>query len=188
MMSQTPIPSRVARAPAERAQPAVSLRPDRVTFLGVALLGLALGASCRSGKDAASGDAALADTLKGLIEAAYDFSRPGVLTRMGSLYPDTGRVISASGGRMLDSPDSLRAGLAEFWRTAGQYMREARWEWGTVYVQRLAPDAAVLSATWSIPHLAPTGRPHVIGGAWTAVFRRLNGEWKIVTEHLSSKD
>jgi hypothetical protein len=158
-----------------------------VTFLGVTLLSLALGGSCRQGRVPLPDDAALADTLKGLIESAYDFGRPDVVTRMGSLYPDSGRVISASGGQMLDSPDSLRAGLAEFWRTAGQYMREARWEWGSVYVQRLAPDAAVLSATWSIPHIAPTGRPHVIRGAWTAVFRRLDGRWKIVVEHLSSR-
>jgi len=135
---------------------------------------------------AGRGDAALTDTLKSLIEKAYDFSSPGVLTRMGSLYPDTGRVISASGGQVLDSPDSLRAGLAEFWRTAGQFMKDARWEWGKVYVDRLGPDAAVLTATWSIPHIAPTGRPHVIRGAWTAVFRRVKGEWKIVVEHLST--
>ena len=129
---------------------------------------------------------ALADTLKGLIEQAYDFTRPGVLDRMASLYPDTGEVISASGGEVMESPDSLRAGLEEFWRTAGQFMKDARWEWGKVYVDRLAADAAVLTATWSIPHTAPTGRPHVIRGAWTAVFRRRDGRWKIVTEHLSS--
>ena len=33
-------------------------------------------------------DSALADTLKGLIEEAYDFNKPNVLTRMGQLYPD----------------------------------------------------------------------------------------------------
>jgi hypothetical protein len=151
------------------------------------LLSLALLASCSPGPRVVAGpDSALADTLKVLIEQAYDFTKPDVLTRMGQLYPDSGRVISASGGLVLDSPDSLRAGLAEFWRTAGQYMRDPRWEWGKVYVDRLAADAAVLTATWSIPHIAPTNRPHVIRGAWTAVFRRLEGKWKIVEEHLSS--
>jgi ketosteroid isomerase-like protein len=162
---------------------------DRVTSLGVngaAILALwATGCGSPDSRPVL-GDSALADTLKGLIEQAYDFSRPGALARLGSLYPDTGRVVSASGGQVLDSPDSLRAGLAEFWSTAGQYMKDARWEWGKVYVDRLGPDAAVLTATWSIPHIAPTGRPHVIRGAWTAVFRRMNGEWKIVVEHLST--
>lgn len=133
-----------------------------------------------------AGDAALADTLEARIAAAYDFSRPGVVERMSSLYPDTGRVISASNGHLTTSPDSLRAGLAAFWANVGQNMREARWVWGDVYVDRLGPDAAVLTGTWTIPHIAPTGRPHVLEGAWTALFRRIGGRWMIVTEHLSS--
>ena len=131
------------------------------------------------------GDAALADTLRARIEAAYDFSRPGAVERMNALYPDSGRVISASGGQIVASADSLRAGIAAFWQNAGQNMRDPKWVWGDVYVERLGPDAAALTATWSIPHIAPTGRPHVIQGAWTAVFRRIGGEWLIVMEHLS---
>lgn len=132
-----------------------------------------------------AGDAALADTLKARIEDAYDFSRPGVVDRMNGLYPDTGRVISASGGQVIASADSLRAGIAAFWQNVGRNMREARWEWGDVHVDRLSDDAAVLTATWSIPHIAPTGNPHTIRGAWTAVFRRIGGKWMIVVEHLS---
>ena len=131
-------------------------------------------------------DAALADTLKARIEQAYDFSRPGVLQRMNALYPDTGRVISASGGRISASADSIKAGIATFWNNVGQNMRDAKWVWGDVYVDRLGDDAAVLTATWSIPHIAPTGQPHVIQGAWTAVFRRIGGKWMIVVEHLSN--
>jgi ketosteroid isomerase-like protein len=134
---------------------------------------------------AVADDAALADTLRARIEAAYDFSRPGVAERMKALYPDTGRVISASGGQVLASADSLKAGIADFWENVGRNMRDAKWEWGEVHVDRLGPDAAVLTATWSIPHIAPTGRPHVIRGAWTAVFRRMSGQWMITVEHLS---
>jgi ketosteroid isomerase-like protein len=64
-------------------------------------------------------------------------------------------------------------------------MRDAKWVWGDVHVDRLSGDAAVLTATWSIPHIAPNDRPHVIRGAWTAVFRRIAGKWMIVVEHLS---
>lgn len=147
---------------------------------------LAANAACgpppvRSGQT----DPALADTLKARIEAAYDFSRPGVVDRMNALYPDTGRVVSASGGHVITSVDSLRAGIAAFWQNVGQNMRDAKWVWGDVQVDRLSGDAAVLTATWSIPHIAPTGHPHVIQGAWTAVFRRIAGKWLIVVEHLS---
>lgn len=132
-----------------------------------------------------AGAQALADTLRGMIEEAYDFARPDVPERMGALYPTGGRVISASGGHVMTSPDSLRQGIADFWANVGRNMREPRWEWGDVYVDRLGPDAAVLTATWSLPHIAPTERVHVLHGAWTAVFRRLDGEWTIVHEHLS---
>jgi ketosteroid isomerase-like protein len=116
---------------------------------------------------------------------AYDFTRPGVAERMMALYPDSGRVISASGGQVMASGDSRRAGIHDFWLNVGQNMREPRWEWGDVYVDRLGRDEAVLTAPWSIPHIAPTGRPHVLRGAWTAVFRRISEQWMIVAEHLS---
>ncbi len=131
-------------------------------------------------------DPALEATLRTRIEQAYDFSRPGVVERMNDLYPDSGRVVSASGGQIVSSVDSLRAGIAAFWQNTGQNMRDAKWQWEEVHVERLGPDAAVLTGTWSIPHVAPTGKPHVIRGAWTAVFRRVTGKWLIVAEHLST--
>ena len=147
---------------------------------------MALVAACARPAATPVSDAALADTLKARIEEAYDFSRPGVVERMNALYPDSGRVVSASGGQFTVSGDSLRAGILTFWETAGKNMRDPKWVWGNVDVERLAPDAAVLTATWSIPHIAPTGRPHTIRGAWTAVFRRINARWMIVAEHLST--
>lgn len=146
---------------------------------------LATGAGCLPGEATTQSDAALADTLKARIAAAYTFDRPGAVERMNALYPSTGRVVSASAGHMTTTVDSLRAGIASFWEQAGQNMTDARWEWGPVEVDRLGDDAAVLTGTWSIPHIAPGGQEHIITGAWTAVFRRMAGEWKIVHEHLS---
>lgn len=131
-------------------------------------------------------DPALADTLKARIAEAYDFTRPGQVERMDGLYPDTGRVLSASGGHIIAGGDSLRAGIATFWDNVGKNMKDPRWVWGDVYVDRLGNDAAVLTGSWSIPHIAPTGQPHVIQGVWTAVFRRMSGKWMIVAEHLSA--
>ena len=152
---------------------------------GAALFLVLLGACRASPARVVVNDTALADTLKARIEEAYDFSRPGVVDRMNALYPDSGPVISASGGHIISSADSLRTGIASFWQNVGQNMRDAKWVWGDVFVDRLSDDAAVLTATWSIPHIAPTGHPHVIQGAWTAVFRRISGKWRIVVEHLS---
>ena len=130
-------------------------------------------------------DRALADTLSRLIADAYELSKPGAVERMSALYPDTGVVVSASEGHMTTSPDSLRAGITRFWNNVGRNMRNPRWQWQEVHAERLAPDAAVLTGSWSIPHIAPTNQPHVIRGVWTAVFRRIDGSWRIVHEYLS---
>jgi ketosteroid isomerase-like protein len=155
-------------------------------------IGLALGlllatSSCHASAPAGSrNDVALADTLKRVIEQAYDFSRPDIVQRMNALYPDTGQVISASGGQIVASADSIRRGIAAFWDNVGRNMHDPKWHWGHVFVDRLGPDAAAMTATWSIPHTTPLGGPHVIQGAWTAVFRRIGGRWVIVMEHLST--
>ena len=152
-----------------------------------ALVAWTLVASCGSqAPNPPESDEALTAILKTRIERAYDFTAPNVLERMTSLYPDSGRVISASGGQLITTGDSLRAGITAFWNNVGRNMRDAKWTWGDVYVNRLSDDSAVLTATWSIPHIAPTNTPHTIRGAWTAVFRRIGSEWFIVTEHLSS--
>ena len=142
---------------------------------------------CSPAPSADSGNAAaLADTLTGMIEQAYDFGRPGAVERMTALYAPDDSLVSASDGHITLSADSVRKGIDVFWQSAGRNMRNARWTWREVHVQRLAPDAAVLTGTWSIPHLTPDGQEHVIEGAWTAVFRRMSGRWRIVHEHLSS--
>lgn len=152
-----------------------------------AIAALAVLAACAPARTTTRlNDTALADTLKARIEQAYDFTRPDVLQGMNSLYPDSGRVLSASNGHIIASADSIRAGIATFWNNVGRNMQNPKWTWGNVYVDRMGDDAAIFTATWSIPHIAPTGHPHVIEGAWTALFRRIGGKWMIVTEHLSS--
>lgn len=128
---------------------------------------------------------AIADTIRSRMTAAANLSAKDVVASLMSLYPDTGRVISASAGHVTTTRDSLALDIATFWRNIGQNMRQPRWEWGPMYVDVLAPDAAVLTATYRIPHITPQGHPHVVGGAWTAVFQRRSSKWVIVQEHLS---
>ena len=128
---------------------------------------------------------AIADTLTGIIAQAYDFSRNGVSERLLSLYPDTGRVVAAAAGQVTTSKAALESAIGSFWESVGQNMRDPQWVWGDIYVDVLASDAAAVTATYSIPHRTPRGRPHTIAGAWTAVFVRRSGEWVVVQEHLS---
>ena len=130
--------------------------------------------------------AAIADTLRSEIGRAYDLSAPGDrVARLMSLYPTAGPIISASGGQVTTSRDSLEDGIRAFWENVGRNMQNPKWTWGTMHIDVLSPDAAVLTTTYSVAHLTPRGEPHVIAGAWTAVFQRRAGKWVIVQEHLS---
>ncbi|MEO8910223.1 MAG: nuclear transport factor 2 family protein [Gemmatimonadaceae bacterium] len=128
---------------------------------------------------------AIADSLKHLVVSTYDLSKPDPVNRLMSLYPTQGRVISASGGVTTTTRPQLQQAIQAFWTYVGQNMRQPRWEWTSMTVDVLAPDAAVMTSTYRIPHLTPMGMNHVIGGAWTAVFQKRAGKWVIIQEHLS---
>ena len=140
----------------------------------------------RSASDMSAADKkAIADSLKHLVVNTYDLSKPDPVNRLMSLYPAEGRVISASGGVTTTTRPQLQQAIQAFWTYVGQNMRQPRWEWTSMTVDVLAPDAAVMTSTYRIPHLTPMGMNHVIGGAWTAVFQKRGGKWVIIQEHLS---
>jgi hypothetical protein len=129
---------------------------------------------------------AIADTLRAEIAAAYDFSAPGdPVARLMRLYPESGPVVSAYGGRVQTSRDTLRRSIESFWQNVGRNMRDAHWQWIETHVDVLSRNAAVLTGTYRVPHIQPNGMAHSIGGAWTALFVRRGGRWVIVQEHLS---
>ncbi len=123
--------------------------------------------------------------IRNEVVTAYDFSRPNVPDNLMSLYAPTGPIVSASGGRITTSRDSLRAGINAFWTNVGRNMRDPHVEWTAMHIDVLAPNVAVMTATYRIPHWQPNGLPHVIGGAWTAVFALRGGHWFVIQEHLS---
>ena len=171
------------------SRPAPARRRIVSILAWVAAAGAVVGSFACSPQTAADMSAAekkaIADTLKRLVVSAYDLSKPDPVKNLMSLYPTEGRVISASGGVMTTSRPKLEQGIKAFWTYVGQNMKQARWEWTSMNVDVLAPDAAVMTATYRVPHQTPTGMNHVIGGAWTAVFQKRGGRWVIIQEHLS---
>lgn len=129
--------------------------------------------------------AALADSIEGLLRSTFRFDSGDVVPRFMRLYADSGRVVSAASGGFTSARDSIRSALTRFWEGAGQYMQQPTWTWGPMAIDVLSPDAAVVTAQYTIPHWTPDGNPHVIGGAWTSVWARAGGRWAIVQEHLS---
>jgi hypothetical protein len=145
-----------------------------------------VGCANSSGSTMSAGDKkAIADTLKKIVVSAYDLSKPDPVGSLMSLYPTSGRVISASGGVVTTTRPELEKGIRAFWTYVGQNMKQPRWEWTSMNVDVLAPDAAVMTSTYRVPHVTPMGMNHVIGGAWTAVFQKRAGQWVIIQEHLS---
>lgn len=154
-----------------------------------AVAGLLTGLPACSPRTAADMSAAektaIADSLKRLVVSAYDLSRADPVKSLMSLYPTGGRVISASGGVITTTRPQLEQGIKAFWTYVGQNMKQPNWQWTSMNVDVLAPDAAVMTSTYRVPHITPMGMNHVIGGAWTAVFQKRGGRWVIIQEHLS---
>jgi hypothetical protein len=162
-----------------------SMRPSRLSALSILLLlGPALG--CTDPQSVSSGARrAIADSLSRLVINAYDFARPDVAARLLSLYPDSGRVISAAAGRVTATRSALTVAVSGFWERVGQNMQGPRFVLGSSYVDVITRDAAVMTFTYSIPHHTPRGLAHTVSGAWTTLWRRQGGRWMIVQEHLS---
>jgi hypothetical protein len=159
------------------------MRLPRTVLLGCLLAGCT---GADSPRPITSGErGAIADTLTRLMANAYDFSQPNVRERLVSLYPDSGRVVSAAAGRVSTSRAALDSAIGTFWQYVGQNMVGPRWVWGDIEVDVLSRESAVVTASYTIPHRTPAGRPHTIAGAWTAVFAKRGGRWTIIQEHLS---
>ena len=127
---------------------------------------------------------AIADSLKKMVVSAYDLTKPDPVSSLMSLYPDDS-LVSASGGSVVRTRAQLEQQVKTFWTYVGSNMQKPRWEWTSMTIDVLAPDAATMTSTYRIPHTTPQGRTHLLGGAWTAVFARRGGRWVIVQEHLS---
>jgi ketosteroid isomerase-like protein len=143
-------------------------------------------AACGNGDRLTSDErGAIAKQIETQVRTAYDLSQPNAEQRMLALYVDTGRVISAAGGRVIASRDTILEGIRLFWQNVGVNMHEPKWIWTHTYVDVLSPNAAVFTGTYRVPHLTPRGEPHEIAGAMTMVFEKRGSKWGVVQEHLS---
>jgi ketosteroid isomerase-like protein len=140
---------------------------------------------CKPTEPSPAERASIASEIEREVKSAYDLKNPDVVNSLLSLYPDTGRIVSSSGGRVTTSRDTIFQGIRDFWQYVGSNMKNPTWMWERFDIDVLSRDAAVMTTTYHVPHTTPQGHAHVIGGAWTAVFRKEGNRWVIVQEHLS---
>lgn len=155
--------------------------------VGMVATASVVGSSACSNPEQLSAEARreISDSLQVLVAAAYDFSKPAAIKRLVALYPDSGRVISAAAGHITATKPELQAEIVSFWQRVGQNMQGPTFQLGSVYVDVITRNAAVMTFSYAIPHTTPLGRRHTVSGAWTALWRRQEGRWMIVQEHLS---
>lgn len=150
------------------------------------LLILAAAAACqRPELPSPAEQRAIADSLSRQVKTAYDLSQPNVEQRLLSLYPPSGRIVSAAGGQVITTRDSLALGIKAFWENVGVNMRDPKWVWDEMLFDVPAANVAIMTARYHVTHLTPRNQPHTIGGAWTAVFQKRGERWYVIQEHLS---
>jgi hypothetical protein len=157
----------------------------QIVFCAALAAATAMNACSPSTSVSSSERQAIVDSLTRQVKSAYDITKPDVVKRLLSLYPDTGRIVSAGGGRLITTRDTLAMGINAFWTYVGSNMRDPKWIWDDMVFDVLSPNVAVMAATYHVPHLTPRNQPHTIAGAWTAVFQKRGTRWYIVQEHLS---
>lgn len=128
---------------------------------------------------------ALGDSIRAIVQGAYDLSSGDVPKRMLSVYPESGRVVSATAGRVTSTRALLETSVNAFWEGVGQYMIKPTWTWTSLEVEAIDRNTAMMTAQYTVPHWTDVGAPHVIGGVWTALWQRRGGRWAITHEHLS---
>ena len=159
-------------------------KSDRVQALLI-MVSLLVGCAPGGGELSPETRRAIASEIDARVRDAYDLSKPGSEERMIALYADTGRVVSASTGHAIASRDTVIQGIKLFWKYVGANMKQPKWIWTNTYVDVLAPNAAVFTGTYRVPHVTPRGDPHEIAGAMTLVFEKRGSKWGVVQEHLS---
>src|SRR6185503_15468967 len=89
--------------------------------------------------------AAIAAEIEREVKSAYDLKNPDVVKSFLALYPDTGRIVSSSGGRVITSRDTIFQGIRDFWQYVGSNMKNPTWMWDRFLIDVLSRDAAVMT-------------------------------------------
>src|SRR5207244_5988253 len=98
---------------------------------------IALGAACTGSEPTAAEKKAIAAEIEKEVRSAYDLKSPNVEKSFENLYPDSGRIVSASGGTIIASRDTLFAGIHAFWQYVGSNMRNPKWMWDRILIDVL---------------------------------------------------
>jgi hypothetical protein len=164
-----------------------SLLPPVRPLAVVTLIALAGCHTARPGPEVAEADGTLADAQRAAIGGAVEQTWAEMMR--GAQALEVGRIRAA----YVDRPTVAINGtiiedLAEQWKSTARWLgslRQLEASYDHVHLEVLSPTAAVATMNH---HLRWTDTSGVMGewnSAWTAVFRQVEGHWKIVYSHES---
>src|SRR3954462_2832782 len=91
-------------------------------------------AACTPQPPSVAEKAAIATEIEREVKTAYDLKNPDLVKSFLALYPDTGRIVSSSGGRVITSRDTSFQGIRDFWQYVGSNMKDPTWMWDRFFV------------------------------------------------------
>jgi len=142
-------------------------------------------AACRSRTTAAVSEADSA-AISRAVEASWRETMAGA----GSLDPErvragyVDRPLVAVNGRIVEDYDRDAFPSIKSWLHS---LRHLDASYDKVHVQVLSPNAAVATMMHHVKWTDSAGTPGEWNSAWTAVFRQVDGRWKIAYSHESTE-
>jgi lysophospholipase L1-like esterase/ketosteroid isomerase-like protein len=160
----------------------MSLAPTwRQWFLGFAFVGLGMVVfpTQRMGAQVV-GDDPVAAIRAVLDRQEADWNR-GDLEAFLTGYWKSPRVVFQSGGERHDGWESMAQRYRQRYKAEGKTM--GRLSFSSVEIEILGPEAAFVRGGWRLT--MPDGSKP--GGLFTLIFRKIQGDWKIVHDHTSAE-
>ncbi len=118
---------------------------------------------------------AVEQTWSGMMDAAHARDADGI--RAG--YAED--VVAVLNGVIIEDFDA-RFELTRQWLSS---LRALEGSYKNVHIEVLAPDVVVVTRNDDLTWTDSSGLEGEWHSAWTGVFRRINGEWKIIYSHES---
>ncbi|NIM49755.1 MAG: DUF4440 domain-containing protein [Gemmatimonadales bacterium] len=123
--------------------------------------------------------AAIRDSLEQVMAGLVDAARALDADAIRARYAEN--PVVALNGVIFEDFDA-RFELTRQWLGS---LRTLKGSYKNLHVEVLAPDAAVVTRNDDISWTDTTGVAGEFHSAWTGVFRRIDGQWKIVYSHES---
>lgn len=115
------------------------------------------------------------------IQMALDDYREAILSldydAMLSFWSDSEEFVFAGDGRILGGSDAWKTEMA---RHHDSTSRWEQWDWQSVHILPLSESVASATLEFRLRWVDVDGTTHNSRGAWTYVFLRLDGIWKVV--------